>query len=72
MHEKIKSIFADMFIMEQCDIHFDTPLKEYGIDSLDFTEFMLMVENEFDVDIKDKDVDQLKTLNDIIKYLEQR
>jgi acyl carrier protein len=72
MHEKIKSIFADMFIMDPGDINFDMPLKEYGIDSLDFTEFMLMLENEFDVDIEDKDVDQLKTLNDVIKYLQQQ
>jgi acyl carrier protein len=70
MKERLKTVFSDMFIIEPCDIHFDRSFKEYDIDSLDFVEFMLMVEDEFDVEVSDNDAEKMKTLGDILKYLE--
>ena len=60
-----------MFVVEPNDVHFDKLFKEYGVDSLDLTEFLLMVEDEFDVDIDDKDAEQLKSLDDVVQYLEK-
>jgi len=71
MKEKLKHIFCDMFVIDPDDVHFDRSFKQYDIDSLDFTEFLLMVEDEFDVEIDDKDAEQLKTLDDVVQYLEK-
>ena len=71
MKERLKHIFCDMFVIDSDDVYFSRSFKQYGIDSLDFTEFLLMVEDEFDIDIDDKDAEQLKTLDDIVQYLEE-
>ena len=71
MKERLKYIFCDMFVIDSDDAYFSRSFKQYGIDSLDFTEFLLMVEDEFDIDINDKDAEQLKTLDDVVKYLEE-
>jgi acyl carrier protein len=71
MKERLKHIFCDIFVVEPNDVHFDRLFKEYGVDSLDFVKFLLIVEDEFDIDISDKDAEQLKTLDDVVQYLEK-
>jgi acyl carrier protein len=70
MKERLKNIFSDKFIIEVYDIDMAISFKEYDIDSLDFVEFMLMIEDEFDMEISDKDAENLKNLGDVLKYLE--
>jgi acyl carrier protein len=71
MKEKLTNIFCDKFIIEPHDVRFDKPFKEYDIDSLDFIEFLLLIEDEFDVDIDDRDSQHIKNLNDVVEYLEK-
>jgi acyl carrier protein len=71
MKERLKHIFSDLFVVEPDDVYFDRLFKEYGVDSLDFVKFLLIVEDEFDVNISDKDAEQLKTLDDVVQYLEK-
>jgi acyl carrier protein len=71
MKEKLTNVFCDKFIMEPHDVVFDKPFKEYDIDSLDFTEFLLFIEDEFNVEINDNDANNLKTLNDVMEYLKK-
>jgi acyl carrier protein len=70
MDAKLKNIFSDRFIIEVSDIDMTTSFKEYGMDSLDFVELVMGVEEEFDIDISDKDAETFKNLGDILKYLE--
>lgn len=49
-----------------------TALKEQGVDSLDMLDFFLNIEEKYDVHIPDEDIDQLKTLVDYQKYINER
>jgi acyl carrier protein len=46
-------------------------LGELGLDSLDLVEIVMGIENEFDFDIPDGAVEQLSTVGDAIRYVEQ-
>ncbi|MCI0732559.1 MAG: acyl carrier protein [Methylococcaceae bacterium] len=49
----------------------DTKLsKDAGIDSLEIMSVFLGIEEKYGIRIPDQDVDQLETINDIIRYLE--
>jgi acyl carrier protein len=52
-------------------IDFDTRLREYGVDSMDF--FLIVVELQEIVgkDIPDQDLDQLRTVNAIQEYVKK-
>jgi len=50
----------------------DKALLEQGIDSLDFSGVLFNMEEAFDIEIPDEDIDQLKTLEDIVKYVNER
>ena len=45
---------------------------DLGADSLDVVELMMAFEEEFDLEIPDKDVESIVTVQDAIDYLEKR
>lgn len=71
MLEKIKPI-----VVEQLDVNSDdiTPEKSFsqdlGADSLDVVELVMVLEEEFDVEIPDEAAEKLETVGDVIEYME--
>jgi acyl carrier protein len=46
-------------------------VEDLGADSLDTVELVMAFEEEFGVDIPDEDAEQMRTVGDAIKYLEE-
>ncbi|MBF0451623.1 MAG: acyl carrier protein [Candidatus Magnetomorum sp.] len=46
-------------------------VEDLGADSLDLVELIMTMEETFDVDIDDKDAEKLKTVKDVLDYLEK-
>jgi acyl carrier protein len=69
--EKIKGIVA-----EQLDVNQDQVVPEasfvddLGADSLDLTELIMAMEDEFGLEIDDDKAQQLRTVQDVISYVE--
>jgi NADH dehydrogenase (ubiquinone) 1 alpha/beta subcomplex 1, acyl-carrier protein len=40
-----------------------------GLDSLDTVEVVMAIEEEFSIEIPDKDADEIRTVGDAIKYI---
>lgn len=47
-------------------------VEDLGADSLDTVELVMAFEEEFSIDIPDEDAEQLKTVGDAIKYMNER
>ena len=45
---------------------------DLGADSLDIVELVMSMEEEFDVEIPDEDVEKMRTIGDAILYLRER
>ncbi|MBP5395725.1 MAG: acyl carrier protein [Bacteroidales bacterium] len=46
-------------------------IKDLGADSLDVAELVMLFENEFSVEIPDSEMEKVKTVGDVVSYLEQ-
>lgn len=46
--------------------------EELGVDSLDVAEFFMEVENELGVSIPDSDAQGMKTVGEVVDYVEQK
>jgi acyl carrier protein len=69
--EKIKAIIADELGIEEDIIELDSDLTDdLGADSLDAVELIMAIEEEFDVQIDDSAAQEIKTVQDIVDYLE--
>lgn len=46
-----------------------TFINDLGLDSLDTVEVLVAIEEEFDIEINDKDADEIKTVGQAIEYI---
>ncbi len=53
-------------ITEETDI-----LDDLGADSLDVVDLVMTLEDEFDMEIPDEDVEGIRTVGELVKYLEE-
>jgi acyl carrier protein len=47
-------------------------IDDLGADSLDIVELVMAMEEEFDIEIPDEDAEKLRTVQDVVKYLESK
>lgn len=69
--EKVKSILAEQFDVEEEKITADTDLQEdLGADSLDVVDLLMSIEDEFDVEVPDEEIENIKTVGSLVSYIE--
>ena len=72
MLEKMKELIADQLGIDAETIAAESKFKEdLGADSLDLFEFVMALEEEFDIEIPTDEVSELTTLQQVADYLEK-
>jgi acyl carrier protein len=72
MVEKIIEITADALGVDAGNITAASSFKEdLNADSLDLFELVMALEEEFDVEIPTEDLEQITTVGDVEKYIEE-
>ena len=73
MFEKVRKIIADQLNIAEDRITPEVKLVEdLGIDSLDTLEMLMALEDEYGIQIPNEDAQELKTVDDIVKYIEAK
>lgn len=73
MLEKIKKIIAEQLSVEGDSITEETNFKDdLGADSLDLFELVMALEDEYSVEIPSEELQDIKTVGDVIKYLQDK
>lgn len=68
--KKIIEIIASQFNIDEKNITLETSFKDdLNADSLDLVELIMALEDEFDLEIDDEDVDNIKTVGDAKNYI---
>jgi acyl carrier protein len=71
--DKVRSALARELKRDPATITPEQALREdLGLNSLDAIELMFKVEEEFDLEIPDADLQRLRTVADLTSYLEER
>ena len=69
--EKVKAILAEQFDVEEDKITADTDLQEdLGADSLDVVDLLMSIEDEFEVEVPDAEIENIKTVGALVSYIE--
>lgn len=69
--EKIKAIICSQFDIDEDDITADSTLDELGIDSIDAVDLAMNIEDEFEVEIPDDELENFKCVGDVVKFIEE-
>ncbi len=70
VYDKIAAIIADQLDMDLSDISAESTFEDLGADSLDVVDVIMTLEDEFDMEIPDEAIEGMKTVGELVKYVE--
>ncbi len=70
--EKIKKLISDQFGIDEDSIEMETSFKDdLNADSLDIVELVMAIEDEFDLQVADEEVENIQTVGDAVNYINE-
>lgn len=68
--DKIKEMIVEQLDVEADEVTMDANIQEdLGADSLDIVDLVMAVEDEFEIKIEDEAVEGMKTVGDIVNFI---
>lgn len=73
MFEKIRATIASQLSIDEDEIKMESSFMDnLGADSLDIVELIMALEEEYDIEIPDEDVEKIATVGDVVEYIKAR
>lgn len=73
IQKKLKDIVVDRLNVEESQIKPEASfVEDLGADSLDIVEFIMGIEEEFDIEIPDEDAEKLTTVGEALNYVKNK
>ena len=71
--DKLKELVVDQLGVQEDEVTMEASMQDdLGADSLDLVDLVMSVEEEFGVKVADEDLENIKTVGDIVNYIEDR
>ena len=71
--DKVKELISEQLDVKDDDITEASNIQDdLGADSLDVVDLVMALEDEFDVEIPEDQVENIKTVGDIVKFIEDK
>lgn len=69
--DRVKKIVKEQLGVEEDEIQMSsTFVDDLGADSLDIVELIMAFEEEFNIEIPDEKAEKIKTVEDVVKYID--
>jgi len=73
VEEKVKNIIIEQLNVDAEAVSKDASfIEDLGADSLDIVELVMTMEEEFDMEIPDEDAEKIKSVGDVVNYVQTR
>ena len=70
--EKVREIICEQFDVDEENITPETDIREdLDADSLDLVDLVMSFEDEYKIEVPDDAVETIKTVGDIVKFIEE-
>ncbi|HCC34228.1 MAG TPA: acyl carrier protein [Ruminococcaceae bacterium] len=70
--EKVREILCQQLDVEEEQVSMESAIiEDLNADSLDLVDLVMSLEDEFDIEIPDEDVEKIKTVGDLVGYIEK-
>lgn len=70
--DRVRDILCEQLDIESDEVTTEASiLDDLGADSLDVVDLVMTLEEAFDTEIPDEDIEQLKTVGDVVRYIDE-
>ncbi|MGF3112196.1 acyl carrier protein [Facklamia sp. P9177] len=69
--EKVKTLLVEHFDLTEDQVTENLTFEDLGADSLDMVEFVMEIEEEFDIEFEDEKIEKLSDIKDAVSYIDQ-
>ena len=70
--EYVREIICEQFDVDEESVTLDTDIREdLDADSLDMVDLVMSFEDEFKIEVPDSAIETVKTVDDIVKFIEE-
>jgi acyl carrier protein len=71
--EKLKKLIVEQVGVEKDEITMESSfVDDLGFDSLDVVEFLIGIEEEFDIEIPDSEAERINTVGQAVEYIQRK
>ena len=72
VYEKIRDMVSTQFNLDKEEIIMETDFrKDLGADSIDLVELIMSIEEEFDLEVEDEEIENINTVKDAVDYINE-
>ena len=72
VYERVRSIVSERLGVDEEKVTMEAEfIGDLNADSLDLVEVIMAMEQEFDMEIKDEDAENIRTVSDAVNFIEQ-
>jgi len=70
LEQQVRNIVAEQLGVDSSELRPDASiLDDLGADSLDVVEMVMSLEEAFDIEVPDEDVEEMRTVSDVERYI---
>ncbi|MCD4713868.1 MAG: acyl carrier protein [Clostridiales bacterium] len=70
--EKVKALLVEELDLDENEVTLESNIREdLGADSLDMVDLIMSIEDAFDIKVEESDTASIKTVGDIVSYIEK-
>ncbi len=70
--ERIREIICEQLDLEEDNVTLDSNIMEdFEADSLDLVDLVMSLEDEFNMEVPDDQIENFRTVGDVVRYIEE-
>ena len=70
--EKVREILMGQLDVEEAEVTMESNIADdLKADSLDLVDLLMSLEDEFDIEVPEEEVEKIKTVGDLVGYIEK-
>ncbi len=71
--EKVKSVIVEQLGIDEAEVTMEASFTDdLGVDSLEIFEIVMSLEEAFEIEIPNEDIENIKNVKGIVKYIEAK
>lgn len=72
IREQLLKLAEENLDIDTSNLDFEDKISDMDIDSIDLVDFIMVIEEEFDIEFADEELDEIETLSDIVSLIESK